>query len=131
MRLRTSEDVENKLLELNKKINLSSKAAIMRIAIACSLKDKSDPRQGGDSFISYDVKMLGGADYQRMTIFGREEDLYRLLMINHMNRSITDEEFFPELTYAHIKRGINYMYSEYRYIDNKDKFFEKLIRLSN
>jgi DNA sulfur modification protein DndE len=130
MRLRTSADTEMKLIELDKKIKLSSKAAIMRIAIACSLKQNSDPRIVDGQDIPYDIRMQGGVDYQRMTIFGQMEYLYRILMTNHIGRDLSDEEFFPELTVAHIRRGIDYLYSEYRYIDNKDKFFANLIKLS-
>lgn len=125
MRLRTSGDTENKLSELDRRIKLSSKAALMRIAIACSLKNAEDPRIEDCN----DVKSIGGADYQRLTIFGQQEELFRLLMVNHMGRQLTDEEFFPDLTGAHIRRGINFMYSEYLFIDNRDKFFEKLINL--
>ena len=56
MRLKTTSDVETKLSELDKKLKLSSKAAIMRIAIACSIKMDGDPRSKGDSFQHYDVK---------------------------------------------------------------------------
>ncbi len=130
LRLRTSADTEMKLTELDRKIRLSSKAAIMRIAIACSLKKEGDPRIVNGERVIYDIKNQGGIDYQRLTIFGQAEDIFRLLMINHLGVNITDEEFFPELTCAHIKRGVDFLYSEYRYIDNKDKFFEKLIDMS-
>ncbi len=130
MRLRTSSDTEMKLIELDRKIRLSSKAAIMRIAIACSLKQDGDPRIISGEKIAYEIKNQGGMDYQRLTIFGQAEEMYRTLMINHLGHDITDEEFFPELTCAHIKRGVDYLYSEFRYIDDKDKFFAKLINLS-
>lgn len=130
MRLRTSSDTEMKLIELDRKIRLSSKAAIMRIAIACSLKQEEDPRIISGEKVAYDIKNQGGMDYQRLTIFGQAEEMYHTLMINHLGRDVTDEEFFPELTCAHIKRGVDYLYSEFRYIDDKDKFFANLINLS-
>ncbi len=130
MRLRTSSDTEMKLMELDRKIKLSSKAAIMRIAIACSLKQDSDPRIVNGQKESYDIRVQGGMDYQRLTVFGQVEDIYRLLMVNHLGHEITEDEFFPELACAHIRRGVDYLYSEYRYIDDKDKFFSKLINLS-
>lgn len=130
MRLRTSSDTEMKLIELDRKIRLSSKAAIMRIAIACSLKQDGDPRIINGEKIDYDIKNQGGMDYQRLTIFGQAEEMYHTLMTNHLRHGVTEEEFFPELTCAHIKRGVDYLYSEYRYIDDKDKFFASLINLS-
>ena len=102
----------------------------MRIAIACSLKQDSDPRIVNGQKESYDIRVQGGMDYQRLTVFGQVEDIYRLLMVNYLGHEITEDEFFPELTCAHIRRGVDYLYSEYRYIDDKDKFFSKLINLS-
>lgn len=129
MRLKTTSDVETKLSELDKKLKLSSKAAIMRIAIACSIKMEGDPRGKGDSFQHYDIKNQNGLDYQRLTIYGQMEDVYHLLMINKEGREVSDDEFFPELTFYHIERGVNFLYSEYLYADDRDKFFKKLVDL--
>ena len=129
MRLKTTSDVEIKLSELDKKLKLSSKAAIMRIAIACSIKMEGDPRWKGDSFQHYDIKNQNGLDYQRLTIYGQMEDLYHLLMINKEGREVSDDEFFPELTFYHIERGVNFLFSEYLYADDRDKFFKKLVDL--
>lgn len=129
-RLKTTIDVENKLVELDRRIKLSSKAAIMRLALSYSIKIKTDPRVQNDLIRQYDIRKQDGLDYQRLTIFGQNEELYKLLMINQLGENITDEEFFPELTFFHIERGINLLYSDYLYINDKDKFFEKLSRLN-
>lgn len=129
-RLKTTSEIENKLIELDRRIKLSSKAAIMRIALSYSIKQKEDPRVQGGVIRNYDLKKQDGVDYQRLTIFGQNEELFRLLMINHLGREIGEEEFFPELTFYHIERGINLLYSEYLYINDKDKFFEKLSKLN-
>lgn len=129
-RLKTTTDVENKLVELDRRIKLSSKAAIMRLALSYSIKIKTDPRVQNDITRHYDIRKQDGLDYQRLTIFGQNEELYKLLMINQLGTDITDEEFFPELTFFHIERGINLLYSDYLYINDKDKFFEKLSKLN-
>lgn len=125
-RLKTTAEVENKLMELDRKIKLSSKAAIMRLALAYSIKIQTDPRMQNDGIKHYDIRKQDGMDYQRLTIFGQNEELYRLLMINQLGSGISEDEFFPELTFFHIERGINLLYSDYLYINDKDKFFEKL-----
>ena len=130
-RLRTTEDIENKLLDLDKKLRLSSKASIMRLAIACSLRMTGDPRDKGDRRMHYDIRNQNGLDYQRQTIFGQMEGYYRALMVEFAQNDLQDDEFFPELTYYHIERGVNYLYSEYRYLDDKDRFFNKLIELGD
>ena len=129
-RLKTTTDVENKLVELDRRIKLSSKAAIMRLALSYSIIIKTDPRVQNDITRHYDIRKQDGLDYQRLTIFGQNEELYKLLMINQLGTNITDEEFFPELAFFHIERGINLLYSDYLYINDKDKFFEKLSKLN-
>ena len=44
-RLTTSLDVEQKIIELQKLLKLSTKASVMRIAIGLSLRVKEDPRE--------------------------------------------------------------------------------------
>lgn len=105
-RLKTTAEVENKLMELDRKIKLSSKAAIMRLALAYSIKIQTDPRMQNDGIKHYDIRKQDGMDYQRLTIFGQNEELYRLLMINQLGSGISEDEFFPELTFFHIERGI-------------------------
>ena len=100
-RLRTTEDIENKLLDLDKKLRLSSKASIMRLAIACSLRMSGDPRDKGDRRMHYDIRNQNGLDYQRQTIFGQMEGYYRALMVEFAQNDLQDDEFFPELTYYH------------------------------
>ena len=131
LRIRTTADVELKLTDLDKKLKLSSKAAIMRLAIACSLKMNGDPRIKADVVRHYDVKNQDGLDYQRLTVFGQKEEYYKVLITEFAQSEITDEEFFPELTYFHIERGVNYLNSEYRYLNDRDKFFNKLIELGD
>lgn len=114
LRLKTTADIENKLSELDRKIKLSSKASIMRLAIACSLKLNGDPRIKDSEMRHYDIKNQDGLDYQRLTVLGQMEEYYRLLMVEFAQKEISDDEFFPELTYYHIERGLNYLYSEYR-----------------
>lgn len=131
LRIRTTADVELKLSDLDKKLKLSSKAAIMRLAIACSLKMNGDPRIKADEVRHYDVRNQDGLDYQRLTVFGQMEEYYKILITEFVQNEITDEEFFPELTYYHIERGVNYLNSEYRYLNDRDKFFNKLIELGD
>ena len=53
----------------------------------------------------------------------------KLLMENHLNRKITDDEFFPALTSFHIERGVAALFSEYRYVNDKNKLIAKLLNL--
>lgn len=124
-RLTTSLEVEQKIIELQKLLKLSTKASVMRIALGLSLKSKEDPRN------EYNEKNNdhGGATYQRVTITGEYDELYRALLIEQLNKEVDDSELFPELFNAHISRGVNVLYDEYQLKGNYDKVIDSIFEL--
>lgn len=124
-RLTTSLEVEQKIIELQKLLKLSTKASVIRIALGLSLKSKEDPRK------VYNEKNNdhGGGSYQRITITGDYDELYRALLIEQLNKEIDDTELFPELFNAHISRGINALYDEYQLKGNYDKVLDSIFEL--
>ncbi len=124
-RLTTSLDVEKKIIELQKLLKLSTKASVMRIAIGLSLKSNIDPR------IDYPEKENdhGGATYQRTTITGEYDELYRALMIEQIKEKLNDNELFPELYNSHISRGVELLYDEYQLRGSYDKVLDSMFRL--
>lgn len=124
-RLTTSLEVEKKIIELQKLLKLSTKASVMRIAIGLSLKSKTDPR------IDYPEKENdhGGATYQRATITGDYDELYRALMIEQIQTKLKDNELFPELYNSHISRGVELLYDEYQLRGSYDKVLDSMFRL--
>ena len=127
LRMKTNLDTESKLNELQAALQLSSKAAVMRLSIGCSLKMDGDPRTINGQVIHYDIHKQNGADYNRFTIFGDDELIYKTLMAQKMGLKLEDDFFFPELTCAHIERGIKELYADYKLLNNKDKLFKKLM----
>ena len=127
LRLKTSLDVESKLTELQSLLQLSSKAAVMRLAIAFSLKIKGDPRITDGKFVHYDLKKQNGADYNRFTIFGTDEIVYKAIMQQHLGEFVDDDVFFPELTNAHLSRGIIELNADFKLAKNKEKFIRELL----
>lgn len=124
-RLTTSLDVEQKIIELQKLLKLSTKASVMRIAIGLSLRVKDDPRD------IYNEKNNdhSGATYQRVTITGDYDELYRVLLIEQLNKSVNDSELYPELFNSHISRGINILYDEYQLRGNYDKILDYIFEM--
>ncbi len=124
-RLTTSLEIERKIIELQKLLKLSTKASVMRIAIGLSLKSKSDPR------IDYPESENdhNGATYQRITITGDYDELYKALMIEQINKNVSEKEIFPELMNAHITRGVNVLYDEYQLKGNYDKVLDSIFAL--
>ena len=124
-RLTTSLEVEQKIIELQKLLKLSTKASVIRIALGLSLKSKEDPRK------VYNEKNNdhGGGSYQRITITGDYDELYRALLIEQLNKEVDDTELFPELFNAHISRGIYALYDEYQLKGNYDKVLDSIFEL--
>jgi DNA sulfur modification protein DndE len=124
-RLKTSTTTSQKLEEIYKTLRLSSKpkAAIARIAIGLSLKHESDPR------LEYETQILdnSGLEFQRTTLLGNYEDLYKIIIIEHLNKYVSDEEYFPKLVKAHLERGIFLLYSELKMAGNKEKLLSYLL----
>lgn len=127
LRLKTSLDVESKLTELQSALQLSSKAAVIRLAISLSLRIEGDPRIVGGEIVKYNVKNQNGADYNRFTIFGTDEIVYKAIMQQHLKQCLDDEVFFPELTNAHLARGIIELNAELKLANNKEKFIRDLL----
>ena len=127
LRLKTSLDVESKLTELQSALQLSSKAAVMRLAIAFSLRIKGDPRIVNGEMINYNVKNQNGADYNRFTIYGTDDVVYKAIMQQHLKQYVEDDTFFPELTNAHLTRGIAELNAELKLANNKEKFIRDLL----
>lgn len=128
LRLKTNIDTEAKLNELQSLLQVSSKAAVMRLAIGYSLKKSGDPREVDGSIVKYDAKTQNGADYIRYTIFGNDELLYKLMMEQHLKIHLTDDEFFPELTNAHLNRGIVELQAELKLAKSKEKLLINLLK---
>ena len=127
LRLKTNIEIESMLTELQSSLQLSSKASVMRIAIALSLKIEGDPRIMNGTIYHYDLKQQNGADYNRFTIFGTDEVLYKAMMQQHLHQHIEDDIFFPELTNAHLTRGIKELNAEVKLAVNKEKFLRKFL----
>ena len=127
LRLKTKLDVESKLNELQSGLQVSSKAAVMRLAIAYSLKINDDPRIIDLKLEKYDIRKQNGADYNRFTIFGDDELIYKVMMEQHLQKHLSDDEFFPEMTNAHIERGIKDLYADFKLAKTKEKLIIELL----
>lgn len=124
-RLTTSLEVERKIIELQRLLKLSTKASVMRIAIGLSLKSKTDPR------IEYPESENdhGGATYQRITITGDYDELYKALLIEQLSNEIDEKDIFPELLNSHITRGVNVLYDEYQLKGSYEKVLDSIFAL--
>ena len=129
LKLKTNSEIEKLLVEIQSSLQFSTKAAVMRLAIALSLKEKGDPRSVSGVVKKYDIKNQDGNEYYRYTILGTEDYLYKILFEQHVSRNIDENVFFPEFVNAHIERGIKILNSELRYAKNKESFFKNIFNI--
>ena len=111
-RLKTSKKTEQYLDELQNVLGLSTKAAIARIAIGLSLNSNNNPLD--DS--RFNGSDQTGFEFQRYTLFGEYESLYKALMTQALGKEITDEEFFPRIVYYSLNINIREIDQSYTHI---------------
>ncbi|MCP3742479.1 DNA sulfur modification protein DndE [Rossellomorea sp. BNER] len=119
--LKTSNYVAERLKQLHASTNLTPNI-LARLAIALSLKQEGIP--------DIPRSESNGRDFNRNTLTGEHDYLYRALMAQHANREVSDEEFFPGLFNAHLERGIRLLSGEYQHAGNYDKFILNLLHQS-
>lgn len=124
LRLKTNAKTEEKLNELQLYLQLSTKAAVMRLAIGIVINKRIKMKLRD---IEYDIKNQDGADYMRYTILGDDDVIYKILIEQHLKQSLSEHEYFPKVINAFIDAGVEYLYNEYKYLGNRNKLFDKLI----
>jgi DNA sulfur modification protein DndE len=121
-RLRTSRVTDTYLTELQGILQLSTKAAVARLAIVMSIQDTQSPYS--------DIKLLTqdttGFEFQRSTLTGRYDTLIKNLIIMHSGEKISEEKYYPELLGLHLERGTKILYNEVKYQGGKEKFLRFL-----
>ena len=122
-RLRTSKKTEQHLEELQNVLGLSTKAAIARIAIGLSLTSDNNPLED-PRFNSQDQT---GFEFQRPTLLGEYDGLYKAMITQLLERELSDEEFFPRAVYCHLEQGIHLLLAEYKHHGNKAKLYTYLL----
>jgi len=117
-RLKTSKYVQEALNELKIALNLTPNI-IARLAVALSLtiNEPVPLKKVNDD----------GLEFNRVTLTGRFDHIFKAMIAQHCNREISDEEYFPELFNAHLERGIRLLQSEYKQAGNYEKLIRNLI----
>lgn len=117
-RLKTSKRTEEKLQEMETKIRLTPNL-LTRYAVVLSLRNP-------EPVVNY-VKDNLGREYNRVTLTGVYDFLFKSLIAQHEQREITDDEYFPSLYNAHLERGITMLENEYDYAGNSEKMIINLM----
>ncbi|SDK99889.1 DndE family protein [Halanaerobium congolense] len=119
-RLKTTEKTMEILKDLEQKSNLRPNI-LARIAINLAIQNSISP---DNNDINYDNK---GLEFHRQTLFGDYEQLIKSMISQKLNKHLTEEEFFPEITKFYLEEGVKLLESEYNYANNFERFFKNLI----
>lgn len=118
-RLKTSKKTKDIFEELSASSNLKP-FALCKIAISLSLNE-NEPI---DNFTSD----TNGLELQRSTVTGDYDAIFKCLMETYVEKSLTDDEYYPTYTKKHIDRGAELLFSKYKYYGgNLEKFLTKLL----
>jgi DNA sulfur modification protein DndE len=121
-RILTSNSDESKIIEIQSLLGLSTKAAVIRICVALSLKNDLNPVNGREDLI----RDNSGANYHKFTIMGDDFEIYKAIFSSHIGKSLDDDEFFPILFKAHLIRGLEILYSFSRLNPEPEKIYSYL-----
>ncbi|MGQ3380771.1 DndE family protein [Priestia endophytica] len=113
-RLKTSKYTAEKLKQLQSATGLQPNV-LARLAV-CLATAKPELSIGH-------VSDTNGLDFNRSTLTGEQDYLYKSLIAQHCGREISDEEYFPTLFNSYLERGIRMLANEYQHARN----YEKLI----
>lgn len=112
-KLNLSKDAEQTLKSINTNFGLTPNI-LCRYAVVFSLKDTTPLK------FDYDSK---GIEFQRYTLTGEFDLLFRELIKNKEKTFIDDDEYFGTYLKAHIERGLSLLANEIELAGS----FEKLI----
>ena len=71
-----------------------------------------------------------GLEFNRYTLTGEKDNIYKALTAQHEERSLGDGEYFSTYLRNHIERGIERLYEEYSHINSPIEFLMALAKTS-
>lgn len=120
-RLKTSRRTQKIFEELSSSSNLKP-FALSKIAIAFSLKDKK-------SIADFQEKDTNGIEFQRSTITGEYDTIFKTLIEMNVGKHITEDEYCPYYLKLHMDRGAEILYSTYKYAGGSlEKFLKNVLK---
>ncbi len=109
------------LKDLQSKTKLTPNV-LSRLAISLSLRDN-------ENIDNFDEDN-NGLEFNRHTLTGDFDLIFKVLISQHCGKQLSDEEYFPVYFKKHLDRGAKMLYSEYKYTGNYEKFILHLTRLT-
>lgn len=119
-KLKTSKETMEIFTAIGASIHLQP-YALCKIAVALAIRAQ-------ECVLDEDFKTDNdGLELNRQTITGEYDDLFKALILQKENRSISDEEYFPKYLKAYIDKGAKMLASEFKYSNNE--FYKHLVQI--
>lgn len=117
-RLKTSKLTADRLKALQNSTGLTPNI-LARFAVILSIREKQP--------LEPIVRDTAGQEFNRHTLTGKYDFIFKALIAQCEGREISDEEYFPGLFNAHLERGLYLLENEYKYAGNYPKMIMNLI----
>lgn len=118
-KVKLSKDTSEKLIMLTSRLGFKSRFVICRLAIGRSLRE-------GKSVRSYQISDNDGIEFNRSTLTGDGDLLFKALIVQLEQKRMTDEEYFSSYLRKHIERGVDLLHGEYMKINSPVEFLVTL-----
>ena len=117
-KIKISKEASELLDHLSNKLDLR-RNIICRMAIGRSLDEKESVKE-------FNPKNNVGYEFNRYTLTGEYDDIFKALIIQHEMKKLNDTQYFSKYLRNHIERGINLLYAEYERINSPIDFLVNL-----
>jgi len=117
-KLKISEEASKRLDYLSNKLALR-RNIVCRLAIGRSLANKK-------SISTIKPRDSAGYEFNRYTLTGEHDDIFKLLISQHGKKKLNDAIYFSKYLRNHIERGIDLLYKEYEKINSPVDFLVML-----
>ncbi|MBL7074946.1 DNA sulfur modification protein DndE [candidate division KSB1 bacterium] len=119
-RLKISKKASEQLDHLSNRLD-QRRNIICRLAIGRSLAEKKSVK-------NLRPKDSAGYEFNRYTLTGEYDDIFKALVNQHERKRMDDREYISIFIRNHIERGIQLLYIEYQRINSPIDFFAVLFK---
>lgn len=113
-KLKLSSEKSDQLNYLSNRLDIR-RNIVCRMAIGRSLAMKK-------SIKDFKTEDNSGFEFNRYTLTGEYDDIFKALVLQHEKKRIGDEQYFSRCLRNHIERGIGLLHEEYQKVNSPIEF---------
>ncbi|KDN57097.1 DndE family protein [Exiguobacterium sp. AB2] len=120
-RLKLTEQTHLYLKEISNSTHITPNI-LARFAIGISLKNKQAPS-------SIKGLTISNFEINRATLTGEHDEMFKMMILQHANKHIEEDQYFPDYFNAHITRGAEELYQIFQFSRSTNQFLRELLAL--